>query len=73
MSVTDDAIRSLAISQRLLGTEEMILLHHSDCGMVTFTDDGFKTSIVEEVGVRPEWAAEAFPDAHEDVAQSIRR
>ena len=71
--VTDDAIRSLAISQRLLGTEEIILIHHTDCGMVTFSDDDFRRGIQEEVGVKPEWAAEAFPDAEEDVRQSIGR
>ena len=71
--VTDDAIRSLAISQRLLGTEEIILIHHTDCGMVTFSDDDFRRGIQEEVGVKPQWAAEAFPDAEEDVRQSIGR
>jgi carbonic anhydrase len=71
--VTDDAIRSLAISQRLLGTEEIILLHHTDCGMLTFTDDEFKRSIKDDVGVAPEWAAEAFADLDEDVRQSIAR
>ena len=59
--VTDDEIRSLAISQRLLGTEEIILIHHTDCGMLTFTDDQFKRQIQDEVGIKPEWAAEAFP------------
>ena len=71
--VTDDEIRSLAISQRLLGTEEIILIHHTDCGMLTFTDDGFKRSIQEETGIKPEWAAEAFPDLDEDVRQSRAR
>src|ERR1700685_3901696 len=71
--VTDDEIRSLAISQRLLGTEEIILIHHTDCGMLTFTDDAFKQSIQEETGIKPEWAAEAFPDLDEDVRQSIAR
>jgi carbonic anhydrase len=71
--VTDDEIRSLAISQRLLGTEEIILIHHTDCGMLTFTDDDFKRSIQEETGIKPEWAAEAFPDLDEDVRQSIAR
>ena len=60
--VTDDEIRSLAISQRLLGTEEIILIHHTDCGMLTFTDDEFKKSIENETGLKPEWAAEAFSD-----------
>jgi carbonic anhydrase len=72
-AVTDDAIRSLAISQRLLGTREIILIHHTDCGMLTFTDDQFRRQIQEETGVRPEWAAEAFPDLDDDVRQSIAR
>ena len=59
--VTDDEIRSLAISQRLLGTKEIILIHHTDCGMLTFTDDEFKRAIQDETGIKPEWAAEAFP------------
>ena len=71
--VTDDEIRSLAISQRLLGTEEIILIHHTDCGMLTFTDDDFKKSIQDETGIKPEWAAEAFPDLDEDVRQSVAR
>jgi carbonic anhydrase len=71
--VTDDAIRSLAISQRLLGTTEIILIHHTDCGMLTFTDDDFKRSIQEETGVKPPWSAEAFADLAEDVRQSLQR
>jgi carbonic anhydrase len=71
--VTDDEIRSLAISQRLLGTKEIILIHHTDCGMLTFTDDEFKAGIQAETGIKPEWAAEAFPDLDEDVRQSIKR
>jgi carbonic anhydrase len=71
--VTDDEIRSLAISQRLLGTEEIILIHHTDCGMLTFTDDEFKRSVQDDVGIKPEWAVEAFPDLDEDVRQSIAR
>ncbi len=71
--ITDDEIRSLAISQRLLGTEEIVLIHHTDCGMLTFTDDEFKKSIQDETGIKPEWAAEAFPDLAEDVRQSINR
>jgi carbonic anhydrase len=71
--VTDDEIRSLAISQRLLGTEEIILIHHTECGMLTFTDDEFKRSVQDDVGIKPEWAAEAFPDLDEDVRQSIAR
>jgi carbonic anhydrase len=71
--VTDDEIRSLAISQRLLGTEEIILIHHTDCGMLTFTDDEFKRSVQDDTGIKPEWAAEAFADLDEDVRQSIAR
>ena len=71
--VTADEIRSLAISQRLLGTREIILIHHTDCGMLTFTDDAFKRSIEQETGVRPEWAAESFNDIDADVRQSIAR
>jgi carbonic anhydrase len=72
-AVTDDAIRSLAISQRLLGTEEIVLIHHTDCGMLTFKDDEFRTQIESDTGIRPEWAAEAFADADEDVRQSVAR
>jgi carbonic anhydrase len=71
--VTDDTIRSLAISQRLLGTEEIVLIHHTGCGMLSFTDDEFKASIEEDTGIRPEWAAEAFSDLDRDVRQSIAR
>ncbi|WP_459546575.1 beta-class carbonic anhydrase [Nocardia sp. X0981] len=71
--VTDDEIRSLAISQRLLGTTEIILIHHTDCGMLTFTDDDFKRAIQNETGLKPAWAAESFTDLHEDVRQSLRR
>jgi len=71
--VTADEIRSLAISQRLLGTEEIVLIHHTDCGMLTFTDDDFRRSIQDEVGIKPEWAAEAFSDIDEDVRQSLAR
>jgi carbonic anhydrase len=71
--VTDDEIRSLTISQRLLGTREIILIHHTDCGMLTFTDDDFKASIQKDTGIKPEWAAEAFSDLDEDVHQSIAR
>jgi carbonic anhydrase len=71
--VTDDEIRSLAISQRLLGTREIILIHHTDCGMLTFTDDEFKRGIQDEVGIKPAWSAEAFSDLDEDVRQSISR
>jgi carbonic anhydrase len=71
--VTDDEIRSLAISQRLLGTEEIILIHHTDCGMLTFGDDEFRRQIQDETGIKPEWAAEAFSDLDEDVRQSLAR
>jgi carbonic anhydrase len=71
--VTDDEIRSLAISQRLLGTREIMLIHHTDCGMLTFTDDPFKRSIQDETGIKPPWAAESFADLDEDVRQSIAR
>ena len=71
--VTDDQIRSLAISQRLLGSREIILIHHTDCGMLTFNDDAFKRSIQDETGIKPHWSAEAFPDLEEDVRQSIAR
>jgi carbonic anhydrase len=71
--VTDDEIRSLAISQRLLGTTEIILIHHTDCGMLTFTDDAFKAGILAETGIKPSWSAEAFDDPDTDVRQSIAR
>jgi carbonic anhydrase len=71
--ITDDEIRSLAISQRLLGTTAIVLIHHTECGMLTFTDDDFKASIQKDTGIKPEWAAEAFPDLDEDVQQSIAR
>ena len=70
---TDDAIRSLVISQRLLGTNEIVLLHHTDCGMLTFKDDDVKHQIEAEVGIRPSFALEAFPDLEKDVRQSIAR
>ena len=71
--ITDDEIRSLAISQRLLGTTEIILIHHTDCGMLTFTDDEFKRAIQDETGIKPAWAAESFTDLDQDVRQSIAR
>lgn len=71
--VTEDEIRSLAISQRLLGTEEIILIHHTDCGMLTFTDDQFKRSVQDDVGIKPAWATEAFSDLDDDVRQSLAR
>ena len=71
--ITDDAIRSLAISQRLLGTTEIMLIHHTRCGMLTFTDDQFRAAIEVDTGIRPPWAAEAFGDLDGDVRQSIAR
>jgi carbonic anhydrase len=71
--ITADERRSLAISQRLLGTQEIILIHHTDCGMLTFTDDEFKQSIQDETGQKPDWSAEAFSDLDEDVRQSLAR
>src|SRR5262252_8716901 len=71
--VTDDEIRSLAISQRLLGTREIVLIHHTDCGMLTFSDDEFRAQVQLDTGIKPEWAAEAFDDLEEDVRQSIAR
>lgn len=72
-AVTADVLRSLAISQRLLGTREIVLIHHTDCGMLTFTDDDFRRSIEAETGIRPAWAAEAFTDLDADVRQSLAR
>ncbi len=71
--VSDDAIRSLAISQRLLGTEEIILIHHTDCGMLTFNDDDVKAQIAEDTGIRPHFSLEAFDDLDDDIRQSIAR
>jgi len=71
--ITDDEIRSLAISQRLLGTEEIILIHHTDCGMLTFNDDEFRRQIQEDTGIKPPWSAESFSDLEDDVRQSIER
>jgi carbonic anhydrase len=71
--VSDDVLRSLVISQRLLGTREVILIHHTDCGMLTFTDDQVKADIEADVGLRPHFALEAFPDLERDIRQSIAR
>jgi len=71
--VTDDAIRSLAISQRLLGTREIILIHHTGCGMLTFNDDEFRRQIEDDTGIRPSWAAESFADVDEEMRQNIAR
>src|ERR671915_21537 len=71
--ITADEIRSLSISQRLLGTREIVLIHHTDCGMQTFTDDDFRNQVLADTGIKPEWAAEAFADLELDVRQSIAR
>ena len=71
--ITDDEIRSLTISQRLLGTREIVLIHHTDCGMLTFTDEELKAQIQEEAGIKPHFSMESFSDLEEDVRQSIRR
>src|ERR1700739_87267 len=71
--VTDDARRSLAIRPLVMGNKEISLIHHTACGMLTFKDDDFKHDIQKETGVKPPWAAEAFPDLAEDVKQSLRR
>ncbi|MEV7283427.1 carbonic anhydrase [Streptomyces sp. NPDC093252] len=72
-AVTEDALRSLVISQRLLGTRRIMLIHHTDCGMQTFRDDDLKRDIEKETGIRPPWAPEAFADLEDDVRQSVRR
>ncbi|TDD94837.1 beta-class carbonic anhydrase [Actinomadura rubrisoli] len=71
--VTADEVRSLSISQRLLGTREIVLIHHTDCGMLTFSDDEFRAQVLADTGIKPEWAAEAFADLDQDVRQSIAR
>jgi carbonic anhydrase len=71
--ITDDEIRSLAISQRLLGTQEIMLIHHTDCGMLTFSDDDFRRQVQQDTGIKPEWPAEAFDDLDGDIRQSIAR
>jgi carbonic anhydrase len=71
--VTEDVIRSLAISQRLMGTSEVMLIHHANCEMRTFRDEEFKDQIEADTGIRPSWSPEAFTDAIADVRQSIRR
>jgi carbonic anhydrase len=71
--ITDDEIRSLTISQRLLGTREVILIHHTDCGMLTFSDDELKAQIHEDVGLKPHFSMESFSDLEEDVRQSVAR
>jgi carbonic anhydrase len=71
--VTDDVIRSLVLSQRLLGTREILLIHHTDCGLQTITEDAFKAELEAECGVKPWWALECFTDPYDDVRQSINR
>jgi carbonic anhydrase len=71
--ITDDTIRSLAISQHKLGTEEIILIHHTDCGMLTFRDDDFREQLQDDTGLKPSWAAESFTDLDRDLRQSIER
>jgi carbonic anhydrase len=71
--ITDDEIRSLAISQRLLGTTEIVLVHHTDCGMLTFNDDEFKQQLQDDTGLKPQWSPESFNDLEDDVRQSIAR
>ena len=71
--VTDDEIRSLAISQRLLGTTEIVLIHHTDCGMLTFTDDSFRNDVHQDTGIKPPWSPESFTDLETDVRQSMAR
>ena len=72
-AATDDAIRSIVISQRLLGTEEIVLVHHTGCGMQTFTDDTLKDAVEAETGIRPSFAFESFRDAESDVRQTAAR
>ncbi len=71
--ITDDVIRSLAVSQRRLGTREVMLIHHTDCGMQTITDDGFRSELQRDTGVAPSFAIESFTDVDADVRQSILR
>ncbi|MGH3261273.1 MAG: beta-class carbonic anhydrase, partial [Trebonia sp.] len=71
--VTDDVIRSLSLSQRLLDTREIMLIHHTNCGMQTTTEDEFKNAVEAETGIRPHWAVESFGDVEQDVRQSIGR
>ena len=71
--ITDDEIRSLSISQRLLGTEEIMLIHHTDCGMLTFKDDDYRRTLEQQTGIKPQWPCETFDDVEDDVRQSVRR
>lgn len=71
--VSDDVIRSLCLSQRALGTREIVLVHHTDCGLQKVTDDGFKQQLEDELGIKPRWAVEAFVDPYVDVRQSMQR
>ncbi len=72
-AVTDDVVRSLVISQRQLKTQEIILIHHTNCGLQSITDDGFKNEIEKDCGIKPWWATEAFADPYQDVRQSMAR
>ena len=71
--ITDDVIRSLCLSQRFLGTREIVLLHHTDCGLMKVTEDDFKAELEAEIGIKPWWALESFADPHADVLRSIKR
>jgi carbonic anhydrase len=71
--VTDDVVRSLVVSQRLLGTQEIILVHHTNCGLQSITEDGFKHEIEKDCGIKPWWAIETFQDPYQDVRQSMAR
>jgi carbonic anhydrase len=71
--ITDDVIRSLAVSQRRLGTRDVMLIHHTDCGMLTLSDDGFRAELLEATGVAPAFAIESFSDVDADVRQSVLR
>ncbi len=71
--ITDDVIRSLCLSQRLLGTREIMLIHHTDCGLAKVKEDAFKAELEAELGIKPWWALESFSDPYQDVAQSMRR
>jgi len=71
--VTEDVIRSIVVSQRLLGTREILLLHHTDCGLQRLVGDTLKDDIEDEIGIRPSWATEMFKDPYQNVSQSIRR
>lgn len=71
--ITDDVIRSLCLSQRFLGTQEIVLVHHTDCGLQHISEDEFKTKLESELGIKPWWALESFEDPYADVLQSMHR